>query len=114
MIIKKDEILIADNIKIADTFMTRLVGLLGRKSIAENEGILFTKSSQIHTFFMRFNIDIIFLDKNRKILKICHDLKPFRITSHISESYSGFVSELKSGTAKKFDLKIGDFIGIIN
>jgi hypothetical protein len=110
LLIIKNDSLIASNVKIADNFWNRFVGFLGRRNISENEAILFTKSSQMHTFFMLTKIDIIFLDKNKKILKIYHELKPFRWTSLVSESYAGYVLELRAGKAKKLALKEGDIL----
>ena len=62
IVINKDEF----NVDVANTFMKRLLGLMGKKNI--KKGIYFPKTRSIHTFFMRENIDIIMIDKNNKVV----------------------------------------------
>ncbi len=110
MIIKKGDIIVADKVKIAGTFFSRLIGLLNRKNLNSNEGLLFKGSVQIHTFFMRFPIDVIFLDKNKKILEIYDSMPPFRITKIFLKSQSGYVLELSHGIAKSKFLAKNDIL----
>lgn len=107
MKIYKENILISSNVKVCNNFFSKLVGLLGRKNIEENEAYLFYKSPQIHTFFMMFIIDVVFVDKNNKIIKLYNNLQPFRITGFFN---SKFTIEFKKGTVTKFALKIGDIL----
>jgi uncharacterized membrane protein (UPF0127 family) len=53
-------------------------GLLGRRSLPRGEGILLRPAGSIHTFFMRFPIDAVFVDRDGKVVGIEHDLKPWR------------------------------------
>jgi len=62
---EKGRVLI-ENLEIADTFFKRLKGLLGRKGIKSNEGLLIIPCSDIHMFFMKFSIDIFFLKETGK------------------------------------------------
>jgi len=74
------EILINNNkidVDIADTFFKRLIGLMGKKNI--QKGLLFKKTSSIHTFFMRENIDVLMLDKEKKILLVKKNLNKNKI-----------------------------------
>lgn len=73
---------LAEDVFIADTPFKRIKGLLGRKIFPPGEVIILDPCNSIHTFFMRFPIDVLFVDKNYKVLKILHNLNPNRI-SHI-------------------------------
>ena len=63
---------------IASTPLARLVGLLGRASLADGEGMLFPRTGSIHMFFMRFAVDVVFCDRDLVVLKIVRDLRPWR------------------------------------
>jgi uncharacterized membrane protein (UPF0127 family) len=79
-------------------------GLLWRSSIATGEGMLLTPGSSIMTFFMRFPIDVVFLDKTQTIVKITHSLVPWRTTS----ARKAFATlELPAGTAVALGLEPG-------
>ena len=103
-----EHILIVSSLERAETFFTRLVGLLGRSSIPAGSGLLISPCNQIHTFFMKFVIDVIFLDKHGKIIKIYMCLKPWKLTALVLKARS--VIELSEGGAEK--LKIGDYLFI--
>lgn len=61
---------LATRAKLASSYVDRLFGLMGRKGVADGGGILLTKSSSIHSFFMRFRFDAIFLDRDDRVVKI--------------------------------------------
>jgi uncharacterized protein len=63
---------------VASTPLARLKGLLGRSSLAADEGMLFTRTGSIHMFFMRFAIDAVFCDAELRVVKVARDLKPWR------------------------------------
>jgi len=99
---------LADRARVADTFWKRLVGLLNRNSLEKGEALILKPCSSIHTFFMRFSIDVLFLDKNSKVIGIIHAIKPFCITP----VYFGacLVIELAAGTLQLNQTKLGDSI----
>ena len=104
---RKIEVIAVKIIK-ADSFLSKLFGLIIRKKLKRREGFLIENCSSIHTFWMRYNIDIVFLDKKNRVLAIYYSVKPFRATSFIKNAF--FVLELKSGTIEKTSLKPGDLI----
>ena len=57
---------------------SRMRGLLGRTGLAQGEGLLLQPAGSIHTFFMRFPIDAVFLDRERRVVSIAPDVKPWR------------------------------------
>jgi len=92
------------NVMLAKSFKERLIGLLGRKELKSGLGILLKPCSQIHTLFMHFAIDAVFLDSDDRVLKIV-TLKPYRISPWVIRSKS--VLELPKGTALEV-IEIGD------
>lgn len=93
---------ISKNIKICNTFMTRLVGLMGRKSLDGDEGIYLDPCNQIHMFFMKFAIDVVFVDRDLRVVHITGAIKPWRI--------SGYYSKARAA----FELPAGFSLGVIN
>ena len=63
----------------AKTFFQRARGLIGRKSLAADEGLLIPKCNCIHTLFMRFPIDATFFDRKGAIVKVVKGIKPWRL-----------------------------------
>ena len=103
---------IATRAKIACDFRSRSVGLLNRSSLDDDEALLIKPCNSIHTFFMKFPIDVVFLDKNGKVLKIKKRLKPWRFCDCIFKAY--MTLELPQGKIDKITIKNGDFIKIEN
>lgn len=64
----------------ADTFSTRLLGLIPRKSLGAEEGLWLEPCAMIHMCFMRFAIDAVFLDKDLRVLRIIAGFKPWRFS----------------------------------
>jgi hypothetical protein len=71
---------LADKARIADNFFSRLVGLLNRSSLNPGEALVITPSNSIHSFFMRFTFDALFLDRNRRVIALTSGFKPFRLS----------------------------------
>jgi uncharacterized membrane protein (UPF0127 family) len=63
---------------VAATFWTRLRGLLGRDQLPATEGVLLGRTGSVHTLFMRFPIDVVFLDAENAVVKIVPKLRPWR------------------------------------
>src|SRR3569623_336259 len=101
---------VGENIELANTSTTRMFGLLGRKGLDVGGGLWIKPSSGVHTFFMRFSIDVIGLDKDLNVIKLWHCLPPFRVTSVSMKLKS--VIELPCGAIKAAEIRIGDRIEI--
>jgi uncharacterized protein len=97
---------IGDRVTVADTSMTRLFGLLPKSGLNAGEGLWIRPSSGVHTFFMRFTIDVIGLDKEMRVIKLWSDLSPFRITSVSMKLRS--VVELPAGKIRECKVELGD------
>ncbi|HEC68897.1 MAG TPA: DUF192 domain-containing protein [Candidatus Omnitrophica bacterium] len=106
----KDSVL-ASQAKIADNFFKRFLGLMFRKSLSKEEALIFFRAPSIHTFFMRFALDILFLDKEGKVLRIARKIKPWRMVFCRNSSVTVEFSSENNNLAKTSP---GDFIIIEN
>lgn len=73
-----DGIEVCGDCRVADSFAARLRGLLGRRGLEAGEGLLIPRTSSVHTHFMRFAIDVVFLDADGRVGKIARGLRPWR------------------------------------
>jgi uncharacterized membrane protein (UPF0127 family) len=92
---KNKNIVLAEDIQLAEGVFSRLKGLMFEKKI-KGDGILLRPCNSIHTFFMNFNIDVIFLSKNYKIIKILRNMPPWRMSKMYLKAYQ--VLELEGGS----------------
>jgi len=101
---------LAARVKVADSFFSRLKGLLGAASLAQGEGLWIIPCRGVHTFGMRFRIDVIFLDRELRVVALVLGLLPNRITPVYHRAAS--VLELPAGTLSGMPLAIGDRVVI--
>ena len=78
-VVAADRGAILGNARLADTPRARAVGLLGRASLDPGDGLILRPCRMIHTFFMRFPIDVLFLDRGGIVVGMARALKPFRL-----------------------------------
>jgi uncharacterized protein len=90
---------------VADTPLARLKGLLGRSALEPGEGLLLSPVASIHTCFMRFPIDAVFLDSELVVLRVASDLLAWRTASHRGARY---VLELPAGACLQAGLQTGE------
>jgi uncharacterized membrane protein (UPF0127 family) len=86
---------LASRVTKADDAASRSKGLLGRASMAPDEGMWIVPCPMIHTFFMKFPIDVLFLDRDLKVARVIENLKPWRLSPWVLAAHS--VLELKGG-----------------
>lgn len=94
------------HLEVAQTFWKRGKGLLGRSSLPEAEALWIPRCNSIHTFFMKFPIDCVFVDKNLKVKAIYQDVHPGRLLLPVWGATS--VIEMASGTSAKINVNVGD------
>jgi uncharacterized protein len=102
---------ICKNLIMANNFLKRLKGLMFTKDLSSDSSMYICPCSQIHTFFMNYNIDVLYLDRNNTILAIDEDMKPGKIGRKVKGAVA--VIELKGGMAKVSNTKVGQAIKII-
>ncbi|MEW6170047.1 MAG: DUF192 domain-containing protein [Candidatus Omnitrophota bacterium] len=101
---------LAEEVEIAKTIWQRGKGLLGRKTLGQGKALVLWPCDSIHTFFMQFAIDVIFVDKENRIISVYENLKPFRVTRIYFKAK--FAIELPIGTIATSSTKIGDTLQI--
>jgi uncharacterized membrane protein (UPF0127 family) len=74
-----DGTVVCEHCFLAETMFARLRGLLGRSGLSKGEGMLLRPASSIHTAFMRFAIDVVFLDRGHRIVKVAEEVRPWRV-----------------------------------
>jgi uncharacterized protein len=89
---------VCDRCIVADRMLPRMKGLLGRREMQSGEGMLIRPAPSIHTFFMRFPIDAVFLARDGEVLKVSANVKPWRARS-CRRAHS--VLELAAGEAER-------------
>ena len=107
---KSDRRVVAERALLANSFLKRFKGLMFNKKMKGYDAIMLKPCNSIHTFFMNYAIDAIFLDKKLKIIKIKRNLKPWRITPVYF--YSASVIELEGGCLDK-NVKKGDELELV-
>ena len=107
-IVTADEQIIAKNVSVANNFYKRLKGLLCKKGLESGEGLLISPCKQVHTFGMKFNIDVVFVSPTSKVVHIEHNMSKGKVSKYIKGANQ--VLELKGGTAKEKNISLGQTI----
>ena len=102
----KSNATIANHVIVASSFTERLTGLLGKNGFPKGHALWIERTNSIHTFFMKFSIDAIFVDKNLVVKSVHQNLKPWRITFPVLGADSVF--ELSAGELQNMQIKKGD------
>ena len=99
---------LGEAIEVAATAVQRVRGLLGRDCLADGQGLLFKNCSSLHTFFMHFAIDIVYMDKAGKVLKSSAGVRPFKIVPAPLRAY--YALELPVGAIDRSETRVGDHL----
>lgn len=92
----------------ATSWWARGRGLLGTKTLPQGEGLLIAPCNSIHSFFMQYRFDAIFLDKQGTVVHLIRAMKPSRLSKIVFSAHS--VLELPAGTIEATGTQIGDRI----
>jgi len=103
---KTKETFLAFRVKIADSIFSRLVGLLGKRSLQPDSGVWIVPANSVHTLGMMFSFDLVLIDKNFRVVGMRELLKPFRITRPNFRAES--VLELPAHAIFKSRTEVGD------
>jgi uncharacterized membrane protein (UPF0127 family) len=102
---------VAERVMRADTFLTRLVGLLGRGGLTESEALWIAPCKGIHTMGMSFPIDVLFLDDDLKVVATRENVAPWRATRFFRTATS--VLELRAGSIRRSGVAVGNQMGFV-
>ena len=92
-----DGTVVADHLEIADTVWSRFLGLMGRRELPAGHGLLIRPCSSIHMFFMRFALDVLFVDADGRVVRVLHSIRPWRASMPVRGAKAAI--ELPAGTA---------------
>lgn len=112
LINKTNNTIISENVMVADTFFKRLKGLMFTKELPDQSSLHIIPCSEIHTFNMKYSIDVLYLDVNNNILAINEELQSGKIGKRVKNAVS--VIELPSGKIKKANIEVGQTVAFIN
>jgi len=98
--------IVAHSCKIADNFISRFLGLMGKKGLPQGSGLLIVPCNSIHMFFMEIPLDIVFIDKDNTVIHIINNIRPWEYSKIIWKAHS--VLELPSGTIHSSNTETGD------
>ena len=97
---------LGERVKAADTWLSRLVGLLGTRALAPAHGLWLNPCGGVHTVGMRYPIDVVFLDKESRVRKTASRVRPYRFCMARPGVRSAL--ELPAGTLDGADVQLGD------
>jgi uncharacterized membrane protein (UPF0127 family) len=100
---------VVPDLEVAIESATRKKGLLGRDGLADGSGLVIAPTNAVHTFFMRFPIDILFVTKGGEIVKVRSAVPPWRMAAAL-RGYA--VIELAAGGATRAGLEVGDRVAV--
>ncbi len=109
------ETVLADMVEVADRATTRRKGLLGRTHLPAGEALWIVPCESVHTFFMRFSIDVVYLDRSKKVRKVRTNVPPWRISmcflAHsVIELAAGSVLASKTSQGDQLEFSAADAV----
>jgi len=102
---RAEEVLVP-HLEVADRLWSRTLGLIGRESLADDQALWIHRCNSVHTFFMRFAIDLVFVDRHLKVRKTLAHIQPGRLVLPVWGASSVF--EFNSGFLKRHPIYKGE------
>jgi len=106
-----DGAVVAERCTVAGSFLSRFRGLMGRRELPAGEGLCIQDCGSIHMFFMRFPIDVAFVDSDGRVLHACHSIRPWRVSRPVFGSKAAL--ELPAGTLRSLGIGKGSVIKLV-
>ena len=103
------DVVLADSADVADTSEKRRVGLLKHSALKSGEGLWIVPCESVHSFFMKFTIDVLYLDRAKKVRGLRANMKPWRLSACLP---AHSVVELPAGTIARTGTKKGDQLAL--
>ena len=103
------DVVLADGASVADSSQSRRTGLLKHTGLAQGDGLWIVPCESVHSFFMKFTIDVLYLDKQHKVKKIRPEMAPWRASACLT---AHSVLELPAGTIARTGTQAGDQLEI--
>jgi uncharacterized protein len=106
---REDGAVVCERCVVAHSVLRRMKGLLGRRDLPAGEGIHLRPASSVHMFFMRFPIDVVFLDRDLRVVDVRENLRPWRVAARRGAKSA---LELAAGEAERRGLRVGDRLAL--
>jgi uncharacterized membrane protein (UPF0127 family) len=100
---------VCEHTELAETPWRRLIGLMGRRALPPGHGMLITPAPSIHSGFMRFEFDAVFLDRELRVVRIAERIAPWR--ARFAKGARS-VLELPAGQSAALGLQVGDVLAV--
>ena len=101
--------IVCERCEIPESSFGRARGLIGRSGLEPGSGMLIDAAPSVHMFFMRFPIDVVFLDRDRKVVRVVHGLRPWRVAG---ARRAVAALELPAGAAAEAGVQEGDVLSL--
>jgi uncharacterized protein len=103
-------VVVCERATLANHPLSRMRGLLGKRTLSPEEGLLLTPAPSIHTAFMRFDIDVLFLDRDLRVMRVVERLPPWKAAA---SRHARSVLELPAGHARHVGVEVGDRLELV-
>jgi uncharacterized membrane protein (UPF0127 family) len=100
---------VCERCEVPKSSFARARGLLGRSGLEPGDGMLIDAAPSVHMFFMRFPIDVVFLDRDWKVVRVVHRLRPWRV---VGARRAVAALELPAGAAAEAGIEEGDVLSL--
>ncbi len=107
-VLRGDGTTLVERCGLVETPAEAMAGLLPRSSLENDEGLWFRNHSSVHTFFMRFAIDVAFVDGSGRVIALYHSLKPWRHTWVHPFALRGGILEASAGLFRRAGIEKGE------
>jgi uncharacterized protein len=102
---------VCERTELAENLFTRMRGLLGRAGLDQGSGMLFRGESSIHSAFMRFDFDAVFMDRELRVIRVAGDIRPWKA---LGAKGCRNVLELAAGEAARLGIEVGDQLAVVD
>jgi uncharacterized membrane protein (UPF0127 family) len=108
----EDGRVVADRVEVADTLWSRFMGLMFRRELLPGHGLLIRPCSSIHMFFMRFALDVVFIDGDGRVVRVLDSIRPWRASMPVRGAKA--VIELPAGSAAPAGVRAGAVLRMVD
>jgi uncharacterized membrane protein (UPF0127 family) len=102
---------VADHVEVADTVLSRFRGLMFRDQLPAGHGLALRPCNSIHMFFMRFALDVVFVDGDGRVLRVLESIRPWRASTFVRGAKAAV--ELPAGTTSRAGVVAGSVVRMV-
>lgn len=102
---------VAEHVEVANTLWSRFMGLMFRSELPAGHGLAIRPCNSIHMFFMRFALDVVFVDGDGRVVRVVESIRPWRASSLVRGAKAAI--ELPAGTAARSGIAAGVLVRMV-